>query len=263
MQRNIGITLILTFLLTSCGDLNDDGARNELNIGDGSSCEELGRGKYLCHIDPGGGSDPDVGGVDDTGKAKRDIWKESVVFHAQKVGKNDELWSSSRCMSSDKEKAMFSSDGRLRVRVVPRHLKSKAEDEKDYDDCGSEKVNLCQETLFNFGKMNITIGVKKPVDTEWTQTATFREVAVNRASPIVDFQIPGGLKSGQSLELGIISVEADDICRSLVDQGFNSENYKYWYQYCTDSGFDRMAIAAVKCAKIELQVVNDYTKNFP
>ena len=262
MQKRIGGTLILTFLLASCGDLNDDGARNNVGVGETTSCERVGRDKYVCDIDPGGGDDPDIKGVDDTGKAKRDIWKEPLIFHADS-GKNDELWSSSRCMSSGKEKAMFTTDGRLRVRVVPRRLPAKSKGNKDYDDCGSAKANLCSETLYNFGKMNVTIGVKKPIDREWTQTATFREISVDKASQVVDFQIPGGLKSGQSLELGIISVEADEYCRSFVDQGFNSENYPFWYQYCTDSGFDRMGIAAVKCVKLELQVVNDHTKNFP
>ena len=239
----------------------DGDGRNNTVIIETSSCEKKGD-KYVCHIEPGGGSDPNVQGVDDTGKAKRDFWRESVIFHAQKMGDNDELWSSSRCMSAEKSKAMFSSDGRLRVRVVPRPLQGKAVGSKDSDDCGSTDAHLCKEVLYNIGKMNVTIGVKKPIDTEWTQTAIFNEISVNKASQVVDFQIPGGLGVGESVELGILSVEADEFCRSYVDQGIDS-NYSYWNQYCTDTGFDRMAIPAVKCVRLELQVVNDYTKNFP
>ena len=260
MQKIIGVTLILTFLLSSCGDI-DGGSDNQISVRS-SVCEREGD-KYVCHIEPGGGSDPEVKGIDDTGKAKRDIWKESIIFHGQATEKNDELWSSSRCMSPEKEKAMFSTDGRLRVRVVPRLLPSKAVGNKDYDDCGTTAAHECKEVIFNYGKMNIKVGVKKPVDTEWTQTVTFREIGINKASPVMDFQIPGGIKSGESLQLGILSVESDEYCRALVDQGYNSESYEYFNRYCPGGSGDMMAVAAVKCAKIELQVVNDHTKNFP
>ena len=111
--------------------------------------------------------------------------------------------------------------------------------------------------------MNVKIGLKKAIDTGWTQEAEFREISIDKASQVVDFEIPGGLQSGEYVQLGVLSVEADEYCRSLVDQGYNSENYNYWHQYCSESGFDRMGVSAVKCVKLEIQVVNDYTNNFP
>ena len=245
---------MVTFFVHSCGDMGDGG--NQIAVNE-SSCGKEGD-KYVCHVDPGGGSDPEKGGVDDTGKATRDFWREGVIFHGQKTGNNDELWSSARCMAADKARAIFSTDGRLRVRVVPRRLLAENARNKN-DQCG----DVCTEVLYNVGKMNVRIGVKKPIDTEWTQQAEFREIAIDKASQVVDFEIPGGLKSGESIELGVLSVEADEYCRSFVDQGYNSENYPYWHQYCSDTGFDRMGVAAVKCVKVEIQVVNDYTKNFP
>ena len=248
------VVIILTFLFHSCGEMG--GGRNVVVVKESTSCGKEGD-KYVCHVDPGGGDDPDRSGVDDTGKATRDFWRESVIFRAQKVGSNKELWSSGRCMAENHAKAVFSTDGRLRVRVVPRRLLSDARGKPDQ--CG----NTCSEIVYNFGKMNVKIGFKKPVDGNWTQEAEFREIAIDKASQIVDFEIPGGLKEGESFELGVLSVEADEYCRSFVDQGYNSENYPYWHQYCSETGFDRMGIADMKCVKLEIQVVNDYTKNFP
>ena len=248
--------LIPTFLLYSCGDTGE--VRNEIVIKESSSCGKEGD-KYVCHVEPGGGSDPEQGGVDDTGKATRDFWRLDTIFHAQTQGSHKELWASNRCMGSDHARAIFSTDGRLRVRVVPRKLPSKAEGQKDNSDCGG----ICKEVAFNLGKMNVTIGIKKPQDDGWSQHAVFREIAIDKASQAVDFVVPGGMKAGESIQLGVLSVEGDETCRSLVDQGYDSESYPYWNQYCTETGFDRMGIAAVKCVKVEIQVVNDWTKNFP
>ena len=246
---------ILTFLLVSCGDTGEN--RNVITVEETSSCGKEGD-KYVCHVDPGTGNDPDGRGVDDTGKATRDFWRESVIFHAQKSGSNNELWSSARCMDTGKAKAIFSTDGRLRIRVVPRRLPA-ADARNKNDQCG----NVCKEVLYNVGKMNIKIGIKKPIDSDWTQEAEFREIGIDKASQVVDFEVPGGLKAGESVQLGVLSVEADEYCRSFVDQGYNSETYPYWHQYCSETGFDRMGVAAVKCVKLEIQVVNDYTNNFP
>ena len=253
------VVLIPTFFLFSCGDMEEK--RNVVTIKESSSCGKEGD-KYVCHVDPGGGSDPDKGGVDDTGKALWDFWRLDAVFHAQAVGDNKELWSSSRCMAADHARAAFSTDGRLRVRVVPRRLTSKPKSEKEHDSCGTTDEHLCQEVAYNLGKMNVTIGIKKPVDTDWTQVAVFREIAIDKASQVVDFVVPGGLQEGEHVQLGVLSVEGDEFCRSYVDQGYDS-GYKYWNQYCSDTGIDRMGIAAVKCVKVEIQVVNDWTKNFP
>ena len=248
------LIFIPTFLLHSCGE--PEGRRNTVTIKESSSCGKEGD-KYVCHVAPGGGSDPEKGGVDDTGKATRDFWRLDATFHAQNIGSNKELWSSNRCMAADHAKAVFSTDGRLRIRVVPRRLLSEDVRGKN-DQCG----NVCKEVLYNIGKMNVKIGIKKPLDADWTQQAVFREIAIDKASQIVDFQIPGGLEN-EYVQLGVLSVEADEHCRSYVDQGYNSDNYPYWHQYCSDTGFDRMGIAAVKCVKVEIQVVNDWTKNFP
>ena len=113
-----------------------------ITVKESSSCGKEGD-KYVCHVDPGGGSDPDKGGVDDTGKAVRDFWRENVIFHAQKIGSHNELWSSARCMASDKARAIFSTDGRLRVRVVPRRLLSREAGNRQHDQCGNT-----HETIF-------------------------------------------------------------------------------------------------------------------
>ena len=254
------ILLIPTLLLYSCGESGE--VQNVITIKESSSCGKEGD-KYVCHVEPGGGSDPEKGGVDDTGKALRDFWRLDAIFHAQTLGSYKELWASNRCMESEHSRAVFSTDGRLRVRVVPRRLTSRQKGEKQHDNCGNTKEYLCQEVAYNIGKMNITIGIKKSVDDGWSQHAVFKEIAIDKASQVVDFIVPGGLKKGEVIELGVLSVEGDEICRSLVDQGYNSENYDYWHQYCSETGFDRMGIAAVKCVKVEIQVVNDWTKNFP
>ena len=257
-MRTIAI-IIPTLLLYSCGE--SDTVQNVITIKETSSCGKEGD-KYVCHVEPGGGSDPERGGVDDTGKATRDFWRFDAIFHAQNIGSHSELWASHRCMGSDHSRAVFSTDGRLRVRVVPRRLLSRGEGEKEHDNCGTTDDYLCKEVAYNLGKMNVTIGIKKPLDNGWSQKAVFKEIAIDKASQVVDFEVPGGLRPGEHLQLGVLSVEGDEYCRSFVDQGYDS-SYQYWNQYCSDTGFDRMGIAAVKCVKVEIQVVNDYTKNFP
>lgn len=252
-RTSLTMAFLIPIFFASCGDPGKK--QNRLHVDDTASQEDRRRRGYDDHITPGGSEgDPDAPGVDDTGgqATTGDYHRVQTIFHGS--GSNP-LWSSGTCLPPTQASATLSSDRRLRVRVVPRTLGTSFRGNED--DCG----DVCSEVMYNFGKMDITIGIKKSNDPNWSQRYTFSEVALNGASDIRDFNIPGGVQG--TVILGILDVRSDRNCRAYIDQGYNSQNYPYWNRYCSSTGMDIVSIPSVKCVKVEIQVVTDFTPNFP